>query len=91
MRERLIEKHLTSKCKAHGILCYKFVSPGQRNVPDRILIKGGKVVFLELKATGKKPSEAQWREITRIQEAGGMALTADSTTHIDWIIQTVWP
>ena len=33
-------------CHEHSILCYKFVSPNQRGVPDRILVlPGGQVIF----------------------------------------------
>ena len=50
MLERDIERKLGEHLKALGCLYYKFVSPGQRGVPDRIVIcPDGKVVFVELK------------------------------------------
>lgn len=89
MLEREIERHLTKRCKEYGILCYKFTSPQHKNVPDRILVYNTHVVFLELKATGKKPTEGQMREIDRINGQGGLALWANSTTAIDNLIMSL--
>lgn len=66
--ESKLERYLVKRCRKLGILCYKFVSPGRRGVPDRILLFQGKVVFLELKALGKIPSRLQIREIYLIRE-----------------------
>lgn len=46
--------------KTHRGLCFKFVVPGFTGVPDRmLLLKGGTVVFAELKNTGKKERARQ--------------------------------
>lgn len=78
----MLEKHLEAKivayCKAHDILCYKFSSPAHRGVPDRILIKNGKVLFLELKRPKGMPTALQTREIERIREHGIPATWTDS-------------
>lgn len=49
--------------KEAGGLCYKFVSPGNPGVPDRlILLPGGRILFVELKTPGGKLSNIQsWR------------------------------
>ena len=50
MLEREIERKVVAYCKAQSVLCYKFVSPGRRGVPDRLLIfLNRRVVFVELK------------------------------------------
>ncbi|MDI5754298.1 VRR-NUC domain-containing protein, partial [Salmonella enterica subsp. enterica serovar Montevideo] len=47
-RENLIEKHLVAEVKKAGGVAYKFISPGHRSVPDRIvLLPGGRIVFVE--------------------------------------------
>jgi hypothetical protein len=89
MLERDIESHLVKKCKKHNILCYKFTSPQRRNVPDRILIHNGHVMFVELKATNKVPSEAQFRELERLQKSGALAMYANSISQIDHIIASL--
>lgn len=55
MLEKDIERYLTQEVKKRGGMCFKFVSPGNTGVPDRIVLTpGGKVVFVELKTgTGR--------------------------------------
>ena len=69
MRESSIESYLVRKVKEHGALCYKFVSPGNPGVPDRIIITPtGKTVYVELKteigrlARCRSGSGARWRK-----------------------------
>lgn len=52
--EKVIERYLVKKVREAGGKAYKFVSPGNCGVPDRIVIfPDGRVVFAELKcATG---------------------------------------
>ena len=87
MLEREIEAYLVKRCKALGILCDKFVSPNQRNVPDRVLSTKGRVLFLELKATGKKPTEAQQRDHQRRMDVGTTAMWTDSKEGIDTVLR----
>lgn len=69
MKESRIEARLTQGVKALGGTAYKFVSPGNVGVPDRLVIlPGGKVIFVELKTdTGRlSPMQAhQIRELRR--------------------------
>ena len=66
MTESQIERQVIDLCRVHHLLTYKFTSPAYRGVPDRIIIGGGKVLFLELKQLGKQPTALQMREIDRI-------------------------
>ncbi len=68
--ERDIEAKAVKWAKANGWLTYKFVSPSQRGVPDRIFIKAGHVVFIEFKAPGKKPTPLQAQTIRKLKDAG---------------------
>ena len=60
MHEKDIESRFKKAVDAYGCKCLKFVSPGFTGVPDRIvLIPGGKICFVELKAPGKKERPRQ--------------------------------
>lgn len=78
-RENLIEKHLVAEVKKAGGVAYKFVSPGRRSVPDRIvLLPGGRIVFVECKAPGKAPRADQQREHERLRALGFTVVVLDS-------------
>ena len=79
MLEREIEKKLVKYCKRVGCITYKFVSPSQRGVPDRIIISPcGKVGFLELKQYGKKPNAQQMCQLLALQQHNVLADWADT-------------
>lgn len=68
IRERDIEAKVAKWARANGWLTYKFVSPSQRGVPDRVFIKDGVIVFIEFKAPGKKPTALQAQTIKKMRE-----------------------
>lgn len=76
--ERKIERQLVNYCKLHGVYTRKWTSPGNRGVPDRIIIGRQGTVFLELKAPGKTLKPLQKREAELIRKAGGRAFWASS-------------
>ena len=48
--ERDVERHLVNEVKRLGGYCFKWMSPGVRGVPDRmVLLGGGRIAFAELK------------------------------------------
>lgn len=60
MREKLIEQKLVKAVKMAGGLALKLVSPGFDGMPDRlILLPGGKIAFIEVKAHGMNPRPLQ--------------------------------
>ena len=70
MRESYIETKVTQAAKANGWLAYKWVSPSQRGVPDRLYFKKGNLVIVEFKAPGKKPTPYQQAIHRRLAAAG---------------------
>ncbi len=57
-------------CERRG-LCYKFVSPGNPGVPDRIVLTpDGRIYFIELKTETGKLSNLQRAQITRLKDLG---------------------
>ncbi len=78
MLEKTIEAALVKRVAALGGLCEKFVSPGRRSVPDRLVsLPGGRIVFVELKAPGKKPTPLQERDHAKRRALGFEVLVID--------------
>jgi hypothetical protein len=78
--EKKIEQAACRYAKSRGALVYKFSSPAHRGVPDRLFIKNGRVLFLEFKAPGKKPTKLQQRELDLLQGQKVVAFYVDSLT-----------
>ena len=84
MLERTIEAALVRRVKALGGTCEKFTSPGRRSVPDRIVtLPGGRIIFVELKAPGKRPTELQERDHQRRRHLGCDVRVIDSMEAVD--------
>lgn len=63
MLERDIEKAFVKRVKSLGGMAEKFTSPAKRSVPDRIVtLPGGRIIFVECKRPGAKPTELQLRD-----------------------------
>lgn len=90
VREKEIERHLVKRCKERGWLCWKFVSPGLRGVPDRIVFRpGGKLHLPELKAPGEEPTPQQLRRHAELRERGFDVVTLSSVTEVDWWVDAL--
>lgn len=73
MREKDIEKKLAKFVKDLGGVAYKFISPGNSGVPDRIIIlKNRPAIFVELKTDDGRLSDLQNFQIKRLQSLGQM-------------------
>jgi hypothetical protein len=68
--EASLEARIRGFCQHRQLVCYKFSSPGNRGVPDRLILGKGKVLFLEVKAPGNRPTPLQAREIERLNRHG---------------------
>lgn len=87
MSEKEIENYLVKRVKKLGGLCFKFISPGNAGVPDRIVIKDGKLIFIELKATGKKVRALQQLQIDKLLKHEQIVYVTDSKDKIDIILK----
>lgn len=68
-RERDIERWLKGQVEDMGGLFWKFVSPGNDGVPDRILIMpGGGLVFVEIKTQTGELSPVQRLQISKLEK-----------------------
>jgi hypothetical protein len=71
LTEAQIEKRLEQMVRARGGLCFKFISPGNPGVPDRIVIApDGRTFFVELKTSVGRLANIQRWQIDRIRATG---------------------
>jgi hypothetical protein len=85
MLEKQIEAHLVKKARSVGGIAIKWVAPGMVGVPDRIVFLPGRIVFVELKAPGKKPTAIQLHVHKLLQELGADVRVIDSKEQVDEI------
>lgn len=78
IRERDIEKKVTDWAKKNSWLTYKFVSPSNRGVPDRVFIRAGIIIFIEFKAPGKTATPLQAQTIKKMQAHGCEVYVCDN-------------
>lgn len=90
MRESDLEKFTRLYIKLHGGLALKFISPGHAGVSDRlVLMPGGKMCFMELKAPGRKPRPLQVRRIKQLRALGFKVFVVDRKEQIGGIIDAL--
>lgn len=71
MSEKKIEKELVQEVKKFGGRAYKWVSPGNAGVPDRIVILPNRVpIFVELKTEKGRTTALQELQIERLKQLG---------------------
>ena len=87
MREKTIEQKLVAAAKAAGGMAPKFVSPGFDGMPDRIIIlPGGRIGFVEVKAPGKKPRPLQVTRHKKLRSLGFPVYVIDDPEQIQDMI-----
>lgn len=90
MEESKIEKRLKKEIELIGGKALKFVSPGMSGVPDRIiLLPHDRIVFIELKAPGKKPRPIQIKRIKELKDLGFDVRVIDSIDGVKNFIEEV--
>lgn len=87
-RERDIERWLKNQIETMGGLAYKFSSPGNDGVPDRIAIMPyGRVWFIELKTKQGQLTPIQVWQQNRLRKLGCMVRTVYGTNEAEWLIK----
>ena len=89
MTEKWVEELLVRRVKEFGGVAYKFVSPGNAGVPDRLIIlPGGEIFFVELKATGKRERALQVQVQEQMRKLGAVVFSSvDSGEKVEEVIR----
>ena len=89
MLERDIEKKLKAEIEAIGGRCWKMVCPGYTGVPDRlVLMPGGLIAFVELKAPRKRERPRQLFVQDQIRKLGFKVFSSvDSESRIEEVVR----
>ena len=90
MREKELERKLVTAVKRRGGICPKLTSPGFDGMPDRlVLMPGGHLAFVEVKAPGKKPRPLQEARHQQLRSLGFLVYTLDDTAQIGGILDEI--
>ena len=90
MREKQTEQKLVSSVKKLGGVCPKFTSPGFDGMPDRIvLLPGGRMAFVEVKAMGCKPRPLQLARHGMLRRLGFQVYVLDDAEQIGGILDEI--
>lgn len=90
MREKAIEQKLTFAVISAGGIAPKFVSPCFDGMPDRIvLLPGGRVAFVEVKAPGEQPRPLQLARHRLLRGLGFKVYVLDGVEQIQQIIKEI--
>ena len=88
--EKTIEQKLVKAVKAKGGIAPKFTSPGFDGMPDRIIIlPGGKMGFVEVKAPGKKPRPLQEARHNLLRQMGCKVYVIDGVEQIQRVLAEI--
>ncbi|TLN00653.1 VRR-NUC domain-containing protein [bacterium] len=91
MEESRLERRFKNEVEKRGGKALKFVSPGMRGVPDRIvLIPGPRTVFAEIKKPGEKLEPLQIKRKSEFEAMGYKVYEIDSIADINHFILEVF-
>ncbi len=90
MREKEIEEKFRIAVKRAGGKAYKFTSPGNDGVPDRLVVMpGGHIGFVEVKAPGERPTSLQDMRMRELAGLGCLVLVLDSPEGIQGAVAAI--
>nr|DAH37324.1 MAG TPA: Nuclease [Caudoviricetes sp.] len=90
MREKAIEQKLVSAVRRSGGIAPKLVSPGFDGMPDRmVLMPGGHIAFVEVKAPGEKPRPLQLSRHRLLRRLGFRVYVLDGAEQIETILREI--
>lgn len=88
--EKKLEQKLASEIRETGGRALKFASPFEAGYPDRLLLlPGGRAVWVEVKAPGRKPTKRQQARIGELRALGFPCYTVDSPDALEALLRSL--
>ena len=88
--EKVIEAKLVAEVKKSGGMCIKLLCDQFSGLPDRMcLFPGGKIIFVELKSTGKKPRPLQIAIHNKFRTLGFRVEVIDTIDGVNEFLKTI--
>ena len=85
--EKIIERKLVELTRLNGGICIKLLTYQFIGLPDRLcLFPNGKIVFVELKSTGRKPRKIQISVHNKLRKLGFRVEVIDTIEEVERII-----
>lgn len=88
-REAVIEKYFCDQADKLGIFNRKLSWYGRRFAPDRLVMKGGVVMFVEFKSKRGRLSAGQRSEIAELRGHGGLVHVINNKADVDVFFKTL--
>lgn len=88
--EKVVERKLVEAVKANGGMCIKLLCDQLTGLPDRMcLFPNHKIVFVELKTTGRKPKRIQLFMHDKLRALGFRVEVIDSIEGVKQFINNI--
>lgn len=88
--EKVVERKLVEAVKANGGMCIKLLCDQLTGLPDRMcLFPNHKIVFVELKTTGRKPRRIQLFMHDKLRALGFRVEVIDSIEGVEQFINNI--
>lgn len=88
--EKVVERKLVEAVKANGGMCIKLLCDQLTGLPDRMcLFPNHKIVFVELKTTGRKPKRIQLFIHDKLRALGFRVEVIDSVEGVEQLINSI--
>lgn len=87
VKEAMIENYLVKKVREVGGKAIKLNPHNERGLPDRMCVfPRGVIIFVEVKAPGKKPRKNQVKQLQIFKALGHHAVWLDTKTKVDRLL-----
>ena len=87
--EKEVEARLRTRIKAAGGVSWKFVSPNNRGVSDRVALINGRTIYIEVKRDGEKMTALQKVFMHKVLDNGGEFALVEGMSGVDDFIATI--